>query len=95
MILPGLPVIKIKLWALWAIEVPEEKVLFIGDTVYSKSIFKEIGEDYRYFDFAILPIDVYEPRELMWMFHVTPEEAVLIGREVRAKTLIASHWGKG
>jgi L-ascorbate metabolism protein UlaG (beta-lactamase superfamily) len=27
------------------------------------------------------------------MSHVTPEEAVSIGIDVRAKTLIASHWG--
>jgi L-ascorbate metabolism protein UlaG (beta-lactamase superfamily) len=27
------------------------------------------------------------------MSHVTPEEAVSIGMDVRAKTLIASHWG--
>ena len=27
------------------------------------------------------------------MSHITPEEAVSIGIDVRAKTLIASHWG--
>ena len=27
------------------------------------------------------------------MSHATPEEAVSIGIDVRAKTLIASHWG--
>ena len=27
------------------------------------------------------------------MSHTTPEEAVSIGKDVRAKTLIASHWG--
>ena len=29
----------------------------------------------------------------MWMSHVTPEEAVAIGVDVNAQTLIASHWG--
>ncbi len=29
----------------------------------------------------------------MWMSHVTPEEAVTVGKEVGANTLIASHWG--
>lgn len=42
---------------------------------------------------AIIPIGAYEPRKLMWMSHVTPEEAVRVGKEVRANTLIASHWG--
>lgn len=27
------------------------------------------------------------------MSHTTPEEAVTIGIDVRAKTLVASHWG--
>ena len=29
----------------------------------------------------------------MWMSHVTPEEAIAIGIDVQAKTLIGSHWG--
>ncbi|MEN8167898.1 MAG: MBL fold metallo-hydrolase, partial [Pseudomonadota bacterium] len=65
----------------------------IGDTGYSETIFNSIGEEYGSFDYAILPIGAYEPRELMWMSHITPEEAVAIGKEVHAKTLIASHWG--
>ena len=81
------------LWASWAIESSETKIIFIGDTGYSEAIYKKIGKRFSSFDFAILPIGGYEPRELMWMSHVTPEEAVLIGRDVRAKTLIASHWG--
>ena len=28
----------------------------------------------------------------MWMSHVTPEEAIAIGIDVQAKTLIGSHW---
>ena len=81
------------LWASWAIRSSETKVLFIGDTGYSKAIYKNIGERFSSFDFVILPIGGYEPRKLMWMSHVTPEEAVSIGEDVRALTLIASHWG--
>jgi len=81
------------LWASWAFEGPNNKFIFIGDTGYSETIFKNIGKKYNSFDYAILPIGAYEPRELMWMSHVTPEEAVVIGKEVHAKTLIASHWG--
>ena len=81
------------LWSSWAIESSETKVLFIGDSGYSEYIFKNIGKQYGSFDYAILPIGAYEPRELMWMSHVTPEEAVSIGKDVRAKTLVASHWG--
>ena len=81
------------LWASWVINSAQQRILFIGDTGYSGSIFKNLGDKYGSFDYAILPIGAYEPRELMWMSHTTPEEAVSIGIDVRAKTLIASHWG--
>jgi N-acyl-phosphatidylethanolamine-hydrolysing phospholipase D len=81
------------LWASWIIENFQKRILFIGDTGYSETIFNLIGDKYGSFDFAILPIGAYEPRELMWMSHTTPEEAVSIGIDVRANTLIASHWG--
>ncbi len=81
------------LWASWAIESSGKRILFIGDTGYSDTVFNRIGEQYGLFDYAIIPIGAYEPRKLMWMSHVTPEEAVAIGNDVHAKTLIASHWG--
>ncbi len=81
------------LWASWVIKSFQKRILFIGDTAYSETIFNLIGDKYDSFDFAILPIGVYEPRELLWMSHTTPEEAVSIGIDVSAKTLIASHWG--
>jgi N-acyl-phosphatidylethanolamine-hydrolysing phospholipase D len=81
------------LWASWVIESAQKRILFIGDTAYSETIFNLVGDKYGSFDFAILPIGAYEPRELLWMSHTTPEEAISIGIDVRAKTLIASHWG--
>jgi N-acyl-phosphatidylethanolamine-hydrolysing phospholipase D len=81
------------LWASWVINSSQKRIFFIGDTGYSDTIFNDLGDKYGSFDYAILPIGAYEPRELMWMSHTTPEEAVSIGIDVRAKTLIASHWG--
>ncbi|GLS90102.1 hydrolase [Psychromonas marina] len=81
------------LWASWVIESAKQRIIFIGDTGYSDTLFNVIGDKYGAFDIAILPIGAYEPRELLWMSHTTPEEAVSIGTDVRAKTLIASHWG--
>lgn len=81
------------LWANWAIASSSKRVLFIGDTGYSETIYKKIGVKHGPFDYAILPIGAYEPRKLMWMSHITPEEAVAIGTEVKATKLIASHWG--
>jgi N-acyl-phosphatidylethanolamine-hydrolysing phospholipase D len=81
------------LWASWVIESHQKRFIFIGDTAYSDTIFSTVGAKYGAFDYAILPIGAYEPRALLWMSHTTPEEAVMIGKDVRAKTLIASHWG--
>jgi N-acyl-phosphatidylethanolamine-hydrolysing phospholipase D len=81
------------LWASWIIESDHKRIIFIGDTAYSDTIFDDIGHKYGSFDYAVLPIGAYEPRELLWMSHTTPEEAVSIGVDVGAKTLIASHWG--
>ncbi len=81
------------LWASWAITSLENRIFFVGDTGYSDTIFDKIGGQYGLFDYAVLPIGAYEPRKLMWMSHITPEEAIAIGKEVHANTLIASHWG--
>lgn len=81
------------LWASWSVANKIKKYYFIGDSGYSESIFKNIGSLYGPFDYAILPIGAYQPRELMWMSHVNPEEAVKIGKEVKADILVASHWG--
>ena len=81
------------LWSSWAFEIGGKKLLFIGDSGYSQALYGRIGREHGTFDYAIVPIGAYEPRELMWMSHATPEEAVAIGVDVRSKTLIASHWG--
>ncbi len=80
------------LWSSWAIFSESKKYYFGGDTGYSP-VFKDIGQRYGAFDLAIVPIGAYEPRELMWMSHVTPEEAVQIGMDIKAKTLVGGHWG--
>ncbi|VAX04263.1 hypothetical protein MNBD_GAMMA20-1049 [hydrothermal vent metagenome] len=81
------------LWVSWAIMSSGNSIFFIGDSGYSDTIFSSIGKKYGSFDYAILPIGAYAPRELMWMSHVTPEEAVAIGNKIHANALIASHWG--
>lgn len=80
------------LWCSWAILTSTGKYYFGGDTAYS-SVFKGVGEEYQSFDLAILPIGAYEPNSLMWMSHVTPEEAVKVGLDINASILVAGHWG--
>ena len=81
------------LWSSWVLESSQNKVLFVGDSGYSETIFKKIGQLFGNIDYALLPIGAYEPRELMWMSHVTPEEAVKIGLDTGSRALVASHWG--
>ena len=81
------------LWSSWGIKSAGRNILFIGDTGYVKELFQNIGEIYGPFDYSIVPIGAYEPRNLMWMSHATPEEAISIGVDTRSETLVASHWG--
>ena len=45
------------------------------------------------FDLALLPIGAYEPRLLMQGSHATPEEALQIARDLRARRIVGMHWG--
>lgn len=81
------------LWCSWAIRNSSVNVFFAGDTAYSSGAFKEAGGKHGPFDAALVPIGAYEPRDFMRAYHANPEEAVQIGLDLNAKTLIAMHWG--
>lgn len=81
------------LWASWFIATDEQKLYFLGDSGYADKIFNDIGKQYGPFDYAIVPIGAYEPRDLMQPVHVNPEESAIVGRKLGARHLIASHWG--
>jgi L-ascorbate metabolism protein UlaG (beta-lactamase superfamily) len=67
-------------------------VYFAGDTGYG-AVFAEIGRQDGPFDVALLPIGAYNPASIMRPVHLNPEEAVSAGRDLRASTLVAMHWG--
>ena len=81
------------LWCSWVISGLSGKYLFVGDSAYSPSLFKEIGDKFSSFDLAMVTIGTYGNRKYGVNNHTTPEEAVAIGREVNAKTLLGIHWG--
>ncbi|MES2905694.1 MAG: MBL fold metallo-hydrolase [Pseudomonadota bacterium] len=81
------------LWGGYAVESSQHKIYMSGDTAYHPDAFKKIGERYGPFDYGLIAIGAYEPRSIMIASHVTPEEAVQIGRDVKAKTLVGHHWG--
>ncbi len=80
------------LWASWSIVSPTLRLFFAGDTGYGP-IVAETGARHGPFDLALVPIGAYEPSSIMRPVHLDPEEAATLGRDVRAKTLVAMHWG--
>ena len=79
------------LWASYAIETQHSKIYFSGDTAYG-ALFQELGKSHGPFDYALLSIGAYEPAYFMLASHLSPEQAVQVGRDLRAKTLVAMHW---
>ena len=81
------------LWCSWAISSSVGKYFFIGDSAYSSTLFKEIDEKFGAFDLAMIGIGTYGNRKYGVNNHTRPEEAVMIGKELNAKTLLGIHWG--
>lgn len=80
------------LWGGWHISSPQLKVLYTGDTGYSKD-FQDIHKKLGDVDVALIPLGSYEPRWFMKTYHINPEEAVKIHNDLQAKLSIGIHWG--
>ncbi|MEN8243416.1 MAG: MBL fold metallo-hydrolase [Thermodesulfobacteriota bacterium] len=81
------------LWCSWAIQSAAGNIFFAGDTGYSPTLFKGIGQQFRGFDIAIVPIGAYDPANVMQPVHTNPEEAIQMANDVKADLIIPSHWG--
>ncbi len=80
------------LWASFAFASTDRKIWFGGDSAPG-AVFSEIGERAGPFDLAIVGIGAYEPRSIMQASHATPEEAIGIARDLRARAALGMHWG--
>ncbi|KAH8797330.1 N-acyl-phosphatidylethanolamine-hydrolyzing phospholipase D [Flagelloscypha sp. PMI_526] len=84
------------------------KVYFAGDTAYRAvtdkdklddetlpfcPAFKEIGDRWDGFDFAMIPIGAYQPRVFMSSQHASPPQSVHIFKDIRARHALGMHWG--
>ena len=78
------------LWASWIIESKNENIFFSGDSGYGDH-FKEIGEKYGPFDFAMMECGQYN--ELWKEIHMFPEETVQAAVDIKAKRIMPIHWG--
>ena len=81
-----------RLWASWVIRTEDRQIFFAGDSGYVRH-FRDIGDKYDFFDLALIPIGAYAPRWFMKPYHVNPEEAVLIHRDIRSRYSVGMHWG--
>lgn len=79
-------------WCSFAIEYDELTLFHSGDTGYGKC-FRDIGQKFGRFDYAMIGIGAYTPPSMMKAVHLTPEEAVQLALDINAKTLLPMHWG--
>lgn len=80
------------LWGSFAIQYPNKKIYFAGDTAYAPH-FKEIQQHYNDFDIALMPIGAYKPKFIMDWAHISPKEAMLASNEMNVKNFIPMHYG--
>ena len=82
------------LWGSFIIEYKNKKILFACDTG-SGNIYKDIGQKFGPIDMIFINIGAYDFRPMFEksIYHTTPEEAVEIGKMVKAKKIIGMHWG--
>eukprot|EP00560_Eucampia_antarctica_P009169 CAMPEP_0197827720 /NCGR_PEP_ID=MMETSP1437-20131217/4449_1 /TAXON_ID=49252 ORGANISM="Eucampia antarctica, Strain CCMP1452" /NCGR_SAMPLE_ID=MMETSP1437 /ASSEMBLY_ACC=CAM_ASM_001096 /LENGTH=673 /DNA_ID=CAMNT_0043428693 /DNA_START=1 /DNA_END=2022 /DNA_ORIENTATION=+ len=68
---------------------------FAGDTGVPTQfpLFRQIGDVLGPFDLAALPIGAYRPKYFLAQSHCSPDEAVLMHRDLRSKKSVGIHWG--
>jgi L-ascorbate metabolism protein UlaG (beta-lactamase superfamily) len=80
------------LWGGFVLRGPKGAAYHAGDTALFDG-FTEIGRRAGPIDWAMLPIGAYEPRWFMEPQHMSPEDAVEAFERLRARNLVAMHWG--
>lgn len=81
------------LWCGYVIKRAGGNIYFAGDSGYNPTTFKEIGIRCAPIHIALIPIGAFKPEWFMSPIHCSPEEAVKIHLEVKAKQSIATHFG--
>jgi len=81
------------LWCSWSISSSSGQIFFSGDTSYSPTIFKTIGNEHGPYDLAIVSIGSYKTRKYGPASHLTQEQAVKVVLETKSNVAVAMHWG--
>ena len=82
----------VSLWGGFVIEGGGVSIYHSGDTAYFEG-FAEIGRRFPRLDAALLPIGAYDPRWFMSKQHMDPREALDAFQDLKARTVVAMHWG--
>lgn len=78
------------MWGSWVIKGTNKNIYFSGDSGYGPH-FKEIGNKYGPFDFAMIECGQYNEN---WKnIHMVPEETVKASMDLKAKVMMPIHWG--
>ena len=78
------------LWGSWVIKGKTKNIYFSGDSGYGPH-FKEIGEKYGPFDFAMMECGQYNKK---WAnIHMSPEETAQASIDVKTNVMMPIHWG--
>ena len=85
------------LWGNFLIEYDGKKIFFACDTGVG-NIYKDLGNKYGPIDISFINIGAYNfypisPRKDKSTYHTNPEEALSIGRDLKSKKVIGTHWG--
>lgn len=78
------------LWASWIIQSESQKIFYSGDSGYG-SHFKEIGDRFGPFDFAMIECGQYN--EVWKEIHMMPEETAQAAVDLKAQEMMPIHWG--
>ncbi|WP_057936747.1 MBL fold metallo-hydrolase [Algoriphagus resistens] len=77
------------LWGSWVIQGESDNIYFSGDSGYGTH-FKQIGEKYGPFNFAMMECGQYNER---WTdIHMVPEETAQAAKDISAKVFMPIHW---
>jgi L-ascorbate metabolism protein UlaG (beta-lactamase superfamily) len=80
------------LWCSYMIETTRGNIYFAGDTGYGL-FFREISLKFPNINLALIPIGAYKPEWFMSPIHISPDEAVRVHIDLKAKQSMGIHFG--
>ncbi len=80
-----------RLWCSWVVTGGGHRFFVSGDSGYDP-LFADVGAAFGPFDIAFLKVGAYNDEGTWRKVHMTPEEAIRQGIDLRAATVVPLHW---